>query len=265
MRKQSLTLPILISFNELAWIAVFGLAILYSVESARLTTERDDAARERDGARQEGESHMRQLARYETELADAHRRLARATVNDTTVNQNLIGLKGELRRVAIIVDCSASMKQGRKWEYTRSIIQMWLEYLPIQQTVLITFSDAAAVFPPDGTFLDVVGSAGQQNRKALLKEFDLVKPGGNTNTLAALQKAYEYPDLDSIILFTDGCPDSGSHTFDSEMAAEVYALCRERGRKVPINTVGLGNYFNKQFAGFLLRLPEETGGSFLGR
>lgn len=265
MRKHALTLPILISFNELAWIALFGIILLYTAETARLSAERDGLAQERDRTKQESEDRRQQLAGYQAELADARRRLARATTGDTAVNQNLIGLKGELRRVALIVDCSASMMQGRKWEYTRSIIQLWLEYLPIEQCVLITFSDSVNAFPADDTLLDVVGSSGRDNRKKLLQQFDKVTPSGNTNTLAALQKAYSYADVDTIVLFTDGCPDNGSHLFDSEMAASIYALCREHERKVPINTVGLGNYFNKHFAEFLLRLPEETGGSFIGR
>src|SRR6185295_6703754 len=201
MRKHALTLPILISFNELAWIALFGITILYTAETARLSAERDDLAQERDRTKQESEDRRQQLAGYQAELADARRRLARATTGDTAVNQNLIGLKGELRRVALIVDCSASMMQGRKWEYTRGIIQLWLEYLPIEQCVLITFSDSVNAFPVDDTLLDVVGSSGRDNRKKLLQQFDKVTPSGNTNTLAALQKAYSYADVDTIVLF----------------------------------------------------------------
>lgn len=265
MRKPGLTLPMLVSFNELAWIAVFAFALLYSTETTRLTAERDASIRERDIVKRENEEGEHQRAQMQREIERLRQRLVGVVPDGNIINQQLIGLKGELRRVVIIVDSSGSMKQGRKWEYTRNIIKTWLEHLPIEYCALITFNDKTEAFPINGTFLDVLSSAGKDNRARLLKQFDLVSPGGNTNTLSALQRAYAYPDLNTIILFTDGFPDSGSNTFDTKMAEEIYALCQAHGQSIPINTIGLGNYFNKQLGEFLLRLPEITGGTFLGR
>ncbi len=64
---------------------------------------------------------------------------------------------------------------------------------------------------------------------------------------------------------TDGEPNNGeSNQFDPEIAEKIYALCRQH-KGIPVNTVGLGNYFKPQLSGFLIRVAQETGGSFLGR
>jgi hypothetical protein len=127
------------------------------------------------------------------------------------------------------------------------------------------FSTDAHVFPQDNTFLDVRGSAGEANRKRLLEQIKDTKPDGGTNTLLALQMAYQCPQLDTIILFTDGEPNNGeSNQFDPEIAERIYALCRQH-KDIPVNTVGLGNYFKPQLSGFLMKVAQETDGSFLGR
>jgi len=181
------------------------------------------------------------------------------------LHKELIGLKGDLRRVAIIFDTSGSMGQDGRWEYARGVVATWLEHLAISECALVLFSTDAHVFPQDGNFLDVRGSAGEANRKRLLEQIKYTKPDGGTNTLLALQMAYECPQLDTIILFTDGEPNNGnSNKFDPEIAERIYALCQQH-KGIPVNTVGLGNYFKPQLSGFLMRVAQETGGSFLGR
>jgi len=130
---------------------------------------------------------------------------------------------------------------------------------------LIIFNDYVEAYPSDGSYLDLTGSDRGLKRAELLRPLEYLEPKGNTNTLAALQRAYSYPEVDTIILFTDGVPDSGSNRFDQNMAAAVFELCRQHGTAVPINTVGLGGYFDKRFGDFLLQLPAITGGTFIGR
>ena len=55
---------------------------------------------------------------------------------------------------------------------------------------------------------------------ALANYFESTQPGGNTNTLAALERAYARPDVDTIVLFTDGAPDTG-FGFDERMASRI--------------------------------------------
>jgi Mg-chelatase subunit ChlD len=188
-----------------------------------------------------------------------------ADTRQNSISQQLIGLKGKLHHVVVIIDRSGSMKYGRKWEYTQTIIATWLRYLPIDACALLIFNDRVDAFPSNGTYLDFKGPRRDEKRAEVLKTLAALEPSGNTNTLEALRRAYSYQDVDTIILFTDGVPDSGSNRFDQKMAESIYELCREHGTAIPINTVGLGEYFDKQFGEFLLRLPELTGGTFLGR
>jgi hypothetical protein len=234
-RRNNVSLPLLVSFNELAWIAVFALLMLYSIASVR---------------------SQKEIARLQ---------LNRCGPDKKVINQRLVDLQGDLKHVVFVVDRSGSMNVGRRWEFARGVIRTWLEHLSIEQCALVTFNDSVSLFPARGTYMDMAGPAGDENRAALLDQFTRITPAGNTNTLAALEAAYAYPQLDTIILFTDGVPDRGSNTFDQQMANDVYALCRAHGRRVPINVVGLGDYFNPQFGEFLLRLSRETGGTFIGR
>lgn len=271
MRKENLTFPILISFNELAWIVVFALILLYSIEIGQPKIDMKKAKEDSVQAEKDLDKAKQELAQAEKDLNKAKEERDQALSQlegidkEPLLKQQLIGLKGKLNRVAIIVDQSGSMAKGGQWEHARSIIRTWLEHLPIEQAVLITFHGTATAYPTDGTFLDMSGSNKVQNKDKLLRQFDRIKPSGNTNTLNALRKAYQYRDLDTIILFTDGFPDRGSEIFDIEMAEKIYALCRQHGQQIPINTVGLGSYFSKQLSEFLHRLPKETGGSFIGR
>lgn len=183
------------------------------------------------------------------------------------LHRELVGLKGKMQRVAIIFDTSGSMGTDGRWEHARDVVRTWLEHLAIGECVLVLFSDDARVFPEDGTFLDVRGPAGDANRKRLLDKIRHTKPEGRTNTLLALQMAYRYANLDTIILFTDGepnSPSSSSDKFDPEVAERIYALCRQH-QNIPINTVGLGNYFRPQLSSFLMKVAQDTDGSFLGR
>ncbi|MFO7906588.1 MAG: vWA domain-containing protein [Planctomycetota bacterium] len=152
-------------------------------------------------------------------------------------------------------------------EHARGVVATWLEHLAIGECLLVCFSTDVSVFPEDGTFLEVRGTAGAANRKRLLDAIEQTKPQDRTNTLLALETAYRYPNLDTVILFTDGEPNSptgGSNQFDSEIAERIHALCGKHG-DIPVNTVGLGDYFKPKLSEFLIRVARETGGSFLGR
>jgi hypothetical protein len=80
-----------------------------------------------------------------------------------------------------------------------------------------------------------------------------------------MRKAYTYEGIDSMILFSDGAPTNPNlGRFDQGVANEIYALCRKHD-KIPVNTVGLGNYFDEDLGTFLRTVANITGGTFLGR
>jgi hypothetical protein len=207
-----------------------------------------------------------------TEERDVAQRQSRALRDrieaEPGMHKELIGLKGNLRRVAIVFDTSGSMAQSGRWEQARGVVATWLEHLAISECVLILFSNDAQLFPEDGRFLDMRGPRGAANRRLLLNRIEATKPDGGTNTLLALQMAYRCPNLDTILLFTDGEPNNPksvvANQFDPEVAERIYALLQQH-KEIPVNTVGLGNYFKPQLSGFLMRVAQDTGGSFLGR
>ncbi|MCS7306886.1 MAG: VWA domain-containing protein [Thermoguttaceae bacterium] len=184
------------------------------------------------------------------------------------LHKALVGLKGNLGRVAFVVDTSGSMGFSGRWQQAQEVVATWLEHLAIRECVLILFSDGVQIFPQDGTFLPVHGPDGRANRQRLLEQIRTTQPEGRTNTLLALQTAYRYPGLDTIILFTDGEPNRPTNTtpsgFDPEVAEEIYQLVQKH-RHIPINAVGLGDYFKPELSGFLLKLAQQTNGCFLGR
>src|SRR3954471_24799762 len=184
-------------------------------------------------------------------------------------NRELVGLAGRLERVAVLFDASGSMRQaaanggGDRWAEAQQIAGTWLKHLNVQRCVLIVFSSDITTFPEDGSLADFRGDAGKRNRDSLLKHLTEVTPGGWTDTYAALRKAYEY-DVDSILLFSDGVPSTDvSGAFDLALAERIYDLCRAHPN-IPINTVGLGNYFDKNASSFLRTVASTTKGTFRG-
>jgi len=184
-------------------------------------------------------------------------------------NRELLGLKGRMQRVAVLVDASGSMRQagatgaGDRWAEAQAIAAKWLQHLSVEQCVLIVFSSQVRTFPEDSSLADLRGDAGKARREALLQQLKAVEPKGATNTLDALRKAYQY-DVDTILLFSDGAPskaDTGQ--FDPAIAQQIYQLCREH-RNIPINTIGLGDYFDDNMATFLQTVAKNTGGKFHG-
>lgn len=207
-----------------------------------------------------------------TEERDAIQREARVMRSrieaEPGLHKELIGLKGNLQRVAIVFDTSGSMAESGRWDQARGVVAAWLDHLAIGECVLVLFSSDAQVFPEDGSFLDMRGPAGAANRRLLLDRIRAVKPEGGTNTLLAMQVAYRCARLDTVILFTDGEPNDPhgpiTNQFDPAVAEKIYVLCAEH-KHIPVNTIGLGNYFKPQLSGFLMRVAQDTGGNFLGR
>jgi len=240
------TLAVAVSLNELAWLVLVGAVLWFHYESRRGEQPTAHVQEQHDPVRENPDNFGVESLR--------------------AVNQELVGVKGNLDSVVFVIDRSGSMNRGGRWGATRSVIKAWLEHLPIKRAAIVTFNDVAAAFPRDQTFLDMTGPLAQQSRAKLLAVFDDLSPQGNTNTLAALQIAYAYPGVNAIFLFSDGEPDSGRNSFDRRMARQVHALCRRHGNTVPVNTVGLGDYLGDRNLGwFLETIARETGGTFLGR
>jgi hypothetical protein len=168
----------------------------------------------------------------------------------------------------VILDASGSMREGGsgggdRWAEAQEIAATWLQHLNVQECVLIVYSSRVRTFPEDGSMAHFRGEQSRVRREALLQNLKAVTPGGWTNTYEALRKAYEY-DVDTIVLFTDGAPSrAASGKYDEALARQIFALCRQH-TDVPINTVGLGNYFDADMSTFLRTVASITDGTFRG-
>ncbi len=206
-----------------------------------------------------------QLANALDDLKVSEQQLVRQRSRERTINRELVGLRGELRRVAILFDSSGSMSQSGRWDEVQRIAATWLDYLEVDECVLIVFASQAHAYPSDGSLSRVSGPDGDASRKQLLEHLRAVKPEGWTNTLAAMQLAYSYKDLDTIILFSDGAPTiANSGQFNEQAAQQIYALCRQNPT-IPVNAIGLGNYFDQELSTFLRTVASLSGGTFVGR
>lgn len=214
------------------------------------------------------ESLKLEKRQLQSELTAAERKRQADLLAEAENNRELVGLKGSLGKVAIIVDASGSMRQtgadgADRWTEAQAIAATWLKHLNVQECALIVYSTDVRTFPADGSLIDLRGKAGAAKRDLLLQQLQAVQPGGWTDTLAAFQKAYEY-DVDTILLLSDGAPSKvASGAYQDALAQQIYQLCRKHPG-IPVNAIGLGNYFDQEMSTFLRTVANLTGGSFRG-
>jgi hypothetical protein len=158
----------------------------------------------------------------------------------------------------------ATTSGSDRWAEAQEIAAKWLQHLNVQQCVLIVYSSTVHTFPEDGSLADLRGANGKAKRDSLLQHVKAVSPGGWTNTYDALRTAYQY-DIDAILLFSDGAPsESSTGVFDPAAAKKIYDLSRAHP-KIPVHTIGLGNYFDQNASTFLMSLAKISNGTFRGK
>jgi hypothetical protein len=267
---EQLRFPILVSFNELAWIAVFGLALLYTYKTL-------------DAQKIEKELIELKAAQKKGDVAGA---LAAKSKREIGLRKELLGLRGDMKNVVFVVDCSGSMKPN--WQRTKDVVLKWIENLDIERATLIMFNAYNPKYPGQHFGTKAIKSlevndkspAAEANRTKLKKAFSQTAPAGNTDTLAALKRAYNIPGIDTIILFTDGAPDLHNNNFyDSGMAGQIKQLVHERSsgkRKIRVHTIGLGGFdwaynsqgnpvVQSQTTELLRYIADASGGTFMAR
>ena len=204
---------------------------------------------------------------------------------EQVVRKELLGLKGELEYVGLLLDRSSSMKNDNRWEKSIKVVETWLQHLPIENSFLIHYNHEFNTLPAN-LYLPVSGPNGERNRKWLIQHIQDVQPAGGTHTIEALAKAYKDPKLQTIILFTDGEPrlwdensqgrlsqnktDEGNYQTGRSVSRnmkEILQLCRDQKQRrgVTVNVVAIGDYFDEEFGEFLRNVAKETDGAFIGR
>jgi FtsZ-binding cell division protein ZapB len=188
----------------------------------------------------------------------------------SSIHGELLGLKGNLDKVAIIIDISSSMTQAGRWKTAKHILETWLTNLAIKECVIIFFNENCDKYPKEKEFYDFYSKL-EIDRELSVGILYKIKPVGNTNTYHALLKAYDCK-VNTIILFTDGKPNTNFdingnviNTGEEIEMPKVINLCKMH-RNIPINIIALGEYYtDKKYFEFLDSLVKSTNGSFNGK
>jgi hypothetical protein len=238
----------------------------------QLQSQLDAKSRELDLLQKRLKETLDARALAETRFRNEASDKGQAAAND------VLGFKGQFKNVVFIIDISESMLQvigpanrdargnadpRQRWNKTKREIVSWARHLPMDSLRLVVFHSNVFEYPGGGKFFSMKGDDRAEAVRVLEKGLNNVVPNYQTNTLAAFRKAYSYPGVDTMILFTDGKPFlEGSD--QPALIAEVQRLVRQH-RDVPVNVVGIGEYFEKSFADFLRDIADTTGGEFIGR
>jgi|GEM_PF-2290474 len=209
---------------------------------------------------------QRAMATAEADKASAIREIA----SGGSIRQELLGLKGSLRKVVFVLDRSSSMHDDpARWKEAKELVLSWIKYLPVQEVLVILFDSEVRTLPNDGRWVDLTRDS---DRESLINEISLASAAsGSTNTLAAIEQAFRCEGANAIVLFTDGKPDtSAAPSMNGALAVDAILACVKSQGSIQsgatrLHTVGVGNYFEAGAGKFLLDLANAGRGSFIGR
>ncbi len=200
-----------------------------------------------------------ELAQARGKLADLENKLTSA-----------VGLQGDMKGVVFIFDTSESMATDRFEEYT-GLLKSWVRHLQFERFNVIRFASDVQSWSSSG-----LRDGTEQRRDEAAAFIDTFEAAGQTNTLAALRKALEDDDVDTIILFSDGEPyrfqgdqpvldPNGKPVRGRKAIQEVHEYLEEHSRGAVINTIGMGNYLDQEYGKFLQDVARAHHGVFIGR
>lgn len=239
-------------------------------------------------ARRDTETLQQKLTASEQALRESRTLLAAKTTADQQLREenaalkkkleewgratnSLVALRGPLRKVVFIYDTSGSMSEGDRFESSRQLLKQWISNLQMEQFAVIDFDSEA------NRWRTTFEQATEANRAAANEFLEKAVAGGNTRTDLALETAFSsFPDVDTIVLLTDGrMTGSGGTTVPESQLVQLRSRLKEQHAGVVINTIGIGNYFsaepddktnttNQSFGHFLMMIAVEHNGVFIG-
>lgn len=181
---------------------------------------------------------------------------------------NFAGVYTEKKRVVVLMDLSGSMASQR--EDLTAVASALVDFFQGAgaadvRFAVIGFGAQTTAAQPDafpsafpGQGLVPMTDANRDHAKRWIVEMAYQRLGGGTPTKRALELAFEIPDVEAVLLLTDGSPDGGGGPV-LDRAAEL-----NRGRGVEIHCIGMGKaLFEKdEFRVFLQRLATSNHGRF---
>ncbi len=303
MKRRGNAQPLSMSFLDILACALGGVLALLLLSAAR---NRDDAqvyqstlasmeARsthtlaQLEGVNRALDELGREHLRAQQELVDAaaHNRALQAAA-DAAISQaqsqsdalqkasdairqtqtQIIGLRGPLRNVVFVFDTSGSMGTPRFGEY-RDTLKSWVNYLPMDQFGIVDYDSGVRLFRAE------LIPATQANRAAACRFIDAFVADGMTDTCAALARAFNLKNVDTVVLFSDGEPTAPFPQGGGQVSAadvqrnielvEQWLAEKNQARGVIVNCVAMGKYFKTAYGEFLQRVARDHGGVFIGR
>jgi hypothetical protein len=253
----------------------------------RMIEQRDQANKAREQVAIQLSGAVAMIRELESKVSDDKGRSSRLEP-EVVLRRELIGFKGKLKKVAFVVDGSGSMGvDADRWPNAKKTVVSWIENLDVQECIVIVFTNLVHRFPEKAQeTYRLTGVEREANVERVKAHLEQRRPVGFTNTLGALRAAYDMPGVDTIVLFTDGAPYAGLtekekqagmkdgsvrtadglHNYDPQMMEAIYSLCSEpEHADIPVNVVGVGDFYSPEFAAFLLRIAKITKGTFIGR
>lgn len=179
-----------------------------------------------------------------------------------------VGFKFKGRNIVFIVDTSYSMVEEDRMGQVKAGLKMLLTSLPANYKIEFVQYPLGERAP----FKSLWGTVKESTKFNKLDAFDFIyrlKPSGGTPTRDALLFALRnYEAMTDLVLLTDGVPTYHNSNTKDDIYDILKAVREVNGRKVQINTIGVGTDFlsdktSPQYK-FLSLLAEETGGFFVG-
>ncbi|QDU69778.1 HEAT repeat domain-containing protein [Engelhardtia mirabilis] len=183
----------------------------------------------------------------------------RRRLEESSKAPDFFGLRIESTRVTFVVDVSGSMEEPTLTRYAGEKGPKRMDVAKKQLDLAIERLDPAALFNILTFSFDVNGwkdalTRGSVEAKAEASEYiSSLRAGGGTNLYSALQAAFDDPEMDTLVVLSDGEPSVGDITEPGMIREQVATWNQER--HVIIHTVQVGGQFK-----ILEWLAKDSGG-----
>ncbi len=183
-------------------------------------------------------------------------------LEDTTRAAEFFGLKIDSHRVTFVIDVSGSMEEKMSSAYGDGTGIQRIQAARLELAKVLDGLDPEALFSVQA-FSDKarpltkeLRRASEENIEESKKFLNKLNASGGTNLYGALLDAFEAPEMDTIVLLSDGEPSVGGLIEPDAIRRKVAEWNRERG--VEIHTVAVGIDLD-----ILRWLAEDSGGQHI--
>ena len=154
------------------------------------------------------------------------------------------------------------MDDTDRFDHYTKLLQTWVRNLAFERFNVLDFDTTVKPWSAGG-----LRDATPENRQEAVEFIANISADYQTNTLAAVKAAFDFEEVDTIILFSDGIPNprEGDNTREG---ITRWIRQHNQDRAVVVNTIAIGESFDartntiKEYAVFLWEVAAETQGRF---